>query len=197
MLNELVIGPRGFVEGGIPGEEKIESPAQAVNVRPNIDFVTIDDLLRSQVVLGSQDALAVGLVGLRSLGISLKEMGQAHVHNLNDPLAIQQNVAGLDVPVNQAAFVRMLQSQRGLANVVRRPQDIHGTLAIDNLLQIGAVDIFHDQEMELAILVNIVGANNIGVVESGDRLGFFVKAVKEPAVFGQVDRENFHCYPSA
>jgi len=70
--------------------------------------------------------------------------------------------AGLDVAVDQAGLVGVLQAQDGLADVVGGADGIHRPAALDDLLQVGAVDVLHDEEVQRLVLVDIVGVDDVG-----------------------------------
>ena len=77
------------------------------------------------------------------------------------------------------------------------PNRVHGTMLADNLLQIGAVHIFHDQKVQLAVLVDVVSTDNIGVVQGGNCLGLLVEPVEEPTAFGQGNGQNLNGHSPA
>ena len=62
-------------------------------------------------------------------------------------LSRQQQVVRLDVAVDQAALVGVLQAQRRLADVVARLLDRQRPSLLDQLGQVDALDVLHDEEM--------------------------------------------------
>ena len=77
----------------------------------------------------------------------VEEEGQTHVQDFHNAGAIDEDVARLDIAMNQAVFVGMLQRQGGMANVMAGAHDSEGTGLLDDLLQVGAINIFHYQKM--------------------------------------------------
>ena len=68
-----------------------------------------------------------------------------------------------------------------LGDVVRGPDRVEQLLfehvAGDDFLQARPVHVFHDEEVQLLVLVDVVGADDIRVIERGDGPGFAVEAV--------------------
>ena len=87
--------------------------------------------------------------------------------------------------MDQAALVGMLQAERRLSNVMGGSDWVHGPVFADNLLQIRAVHVLHDQKVQLAVLVDVMGADDVRMVERSDRLSFLIEPVQEPAAFSQ------------
>ena len=54
--------------------------------------------------------------------------------------------------------------------------DVHRPGLLDDLLQAGAVHVLHDEEVQLVVLVDVVGADDVGMVEGGDGAGLAVEA---------------------
>src|SRR6516164_10087254 len=94
--------------------------------------------------------------------------------------------------MDQAGFMSMLQAESSLANVMGNALDCHRSVFQDDVLQAGALDILHDQIMKASLLGDIVGMNDIGVIQRGDGLGFAIELLDEPGLFGEVNRKNFY-----
>ena len=75
-------------------------------------------LLRGQVI-GRAEHVFLELLGQNGLVVA-EEASQAHVEDLDLPLAIDQDVARLDVAVDQAALVGVVQPQGRLPDVMAR-----------------------------------------------------------------------------
>ena len=78
----------------------------------------------------------------------------------------------------------VLQADGRLADVVAGAQQVHRPGLLDDLLQAGAVHVFHDQEVQVLVLVDVVGADDVGMVEGGDGAGFAVEALERGGVLG-------------
>src|SRR5207237_643880 len=96
-----------------------------------------------------------------------------------------------DVAMDQAGGVGVFQSQGRLADVVGGPANLHRASSLDDVLQAGAVHVFHDQKMQILILVDVVGMDNVGMIESRNGAGFAVKAKQGSLVRGLGSRQDF------
>lgn len=161
----------------------VERSPQAVDIGPNVHAQAVHDDLGRHVIRRSHHALVV-LAG-QLITFSLEESRQPQIQHLDHALAIHEEVVRLDIPVDQPDFlVGVLQAERGLANVVGGGEDIEPTLARDELLKVRPVDEFHHQEMQVLILVDVIGMDNIRVIQRrhGPRLA--VEALEGRRVLG-------------
>src|SRR5262249_29036463 len=62
-----------------------------------------------------------------------------------------------------------LQTECGLANVVGRSSTFECAALFDNFAKARAVNVLHDEKMEAVVLVDVVRANDVGMIESGNR----------------------------
>jgi hypothetical protein len=94
------------------GQEVVERADKAVDVGADVSVAGIDALLRRNEV-GRAEHLA--FVRQRPVGRDLPaHLGQSEVEHLDHrpvPLGGEHEVAGLDVAVNHAVLVRMLQAR--------------------------------------------------------------------------------------
>ncbi len=101
---------------------------------------------------------------------SSKKRTQPEVENLDHALAVYQDISRLDITVNECrSLMSMLQSERRLPNVADRPEYLHRPVFIHHVVKTGAIDIFHHQEMEPVVFIDVVSADDVGVVEGSDR----------------------------
>src|SRR5207245_1566476 len=73
-------------------------------------------------------------------------------------------------------LVRMLQTQRRLAKVMGSAQRGQHAVAADELVQIATVDVFQDEEVQFVFAVDIVGTDDVGMVEPRRRAGLTIEA---------------------
>ena len=95
----------------------------------------------------------------------LIETGQAHVEDLDD-LAVgrQQQVVRLDVAMDQAALVGVLQAQRRLPDELARLRHRQRAVLLDQPGQVGrSFDVLHDEQVRAADLVGVEGADDVRV----------------------------------
>src|SRR4051794_30306467 len=130
-----------LAEGRLAGEEVVEGGAEAINVRTDIHGVTVHRLLGSEVVRGAEDAFVILL--REDVILVVEEASQPHVEQLHDASAIDEDVAGLDVAMDEALLMCLMESLGRLANVVTGAGDVERARLFDELLQAGTIDVFH------------------------------------------------------
>jgi hypothetical protein len=85
---------------------------------------------------------------------------------------VDQTVGGLDVAMDEAHLVGVLQTIGHLGNVVGRRVVIERTIGHHGLMQVLALDVFHHDVMDVAVIVDVVRAHNIRVVQLGNGASF-------------------------
>ena len=85
--------------------------------------------------------------------------------------------------MDQAGLVGMLQPVGRLADIVGGDEIIHGAVVLDHLLQIAALDVLHHQVMDVAVVVDVVGPDDIAVIQGGGGLGLAMEAGQIGRVF--------------
>ena len=120
------------------------------------------DLFGRQVIGGADDLARARVV----VGV-LDEAGQSQVGHLGDPVGSDQDIARLDVAVDQAALVGVFQPQGRLDDHLGRL--LHGQRALPphQLPQVGAGHVLGDQVMDVAVVAGIVGADQVGMIQQG------------------------------
>src|SRR5436190_21907845 len=103
------------VVGKAAGEQLIDNHAERINIAARIKFQRVSNNLLGTHVSERADELSdVGLH--RRLGITIRRACDAKVENLRLAGFIHENVAGFEVPMNQAALVSMLYCVTNLRN---------------------------------------------------------------------------------
>ena len=120
----------------------------------------------------------------------MEKAGQAEVQHLDDSASAEKQVGRLDVAVDEAGRVGVLQPVGGLADVVGGADRVEPAAARDQLLQIDAVHVLHDEEIGSALRVHVVGADDVRMIEGGDGLGLAVEAGQGGGVVGLVGRQH-------
>ena len=104
---------------------------------------------------------------------------QSQVEQLHDSVAIDQQIARLDVAVHHAGLVGMLQTQRGLPDVIGGIDEIGDAASCDEFLQALSFHVLHDQEVDFRVafrlMIDVVGPNDVRMVQGRHRLGFAMK----------------------
>ena len=113
--------------GRIAGQEPVKRAAQGIDVGPVIGHVAVQSLLGRHVVAGAHH-LAGRCKPLRAAHgrFGPGDAGQAHVEDLDRPFFVQQQIARLDVAVDDAFAVGILQSASRLEDALDRLPDASG-----------------------------------------------------------------------
>ena len=92
----------------------------------------------------------------------MEEPGQAHVEDLDHAGAVDEDVARLDVAVDQPGLVGVLEADGGAGRCSGTARsDVERAGLFDDVLQAGAVHVLHDQEVQVVVLVDVVGADDV------------------------------------
>ncbi len=168
-------------EGRAAGEDAEEGGAQRVEVaaRP---VLAVADLLGRCVAGGAEAAAPVGL--LRDV-VREAEIGDAHL-----PLAVDQDVAWLDVAMDDARLVRCGQGATDLSHVHQRLLRVERTLAGEDGAQALTVHELHGEVTRAIALPCVVGLDDVGVSEARGGARLAEEALHEDVVVGQVPRED-------
>ncbi len=83
----------------------------------------------------------------------------------------------LDVPVDHAPLVGVLQAQGRLPGVGARLGHRQRAALAHQLGEAGPLDVLHDEEVQGARLVGVVGPHDVGVVEPGRRPRLLLEAL--------------------
>src|SRR5438445_4285358 len=141
-MPDQLLRHRSFGERRHAGQAEVKGTAQTVDVTPNINTVAIQSLFGSEIVGGAEDSL-VEFLG-EMIILIIEESSQAQIQDLNRAAAIENDIARLDVPMDDAGnLVSVLQSERGLADVMGTANGIKRPDALDDLLQAGSVHVLH------------------------------------------------------
>ena len=163
----------------LPGQHLVEDDAQRVDVGPVIDLQRPLHLLRGHVV---QRAHHLPRPGQREVaGVAAQQLGQAEVGDLHAALAVQQDVLRLDVAVDDALLVGVLQGVADLRHDPQRLLRLQVAVA-QQLPQVDAVHVLHDEVVEAAGLAEIVDGDDVGMAEPGQGAGLAVEALGEGGV---------------
>ncbi len=161
-------------------QQRVERGAQAVDVAARVGLARVLRLL-GRDVLGRSHRGPV----LRQAQVH-RPLGQPQVHQLGLPLAREQHVARLDVAVHHAHAARPLervgQGTRDRERVALRQRAVQREV----LAQRQALDVLRHHEGEAVALPGIQRAQDVGVVEAGQQLGFALQALDLRRVRRQV-----------
>ena len=133
------------------GQEVIESTAEAVDVGPDVGRLGVADLLGGDEVGRAQH---LALAGQAAVGLAFAgHLGQAEVEHLDDALLAlesEDQVGRLDVAVDHAPLVGVLQAQRRLVDEVAGVDHRERAAGLHHLRQVFPVDVLHGKDDALA-----------------------------------------------
>ena len=153
------------VKGQGAREHFIEHDAHGVDVRLLVGVLAAR-LLGADIV-----DRADGLVG-HGDGFKLGDAGDAEVHDLDGAVAEDHDVLRLDVTVDDAALMRMLQGAENLHRDLDRDGIGDGFLGADKVLEGDAVYVLHDDVLQVALELKVNYAHDIAVAQHGDGARF-------------------------
>ena len=84
--------------------------------------------------------------------------------------------------MDQAALVGVLQAQRRLPDVVAGLRDRQRPALLDQLGQVGPLDVLHDEEVRAADRVGVEGVDDVGVRRVGETT--WISRWKRPTASG-------------
>ena len=148
-----------------PGQQFVQHHAQAENVAAAIDPVALaTGLLWTHV--GGRPGVAWPPADI------LLPQGQAEIRHERFAAVVEQDVAGLDVPVDQPLAVGVVQRLGHRRCEFRRFRH-GGPVRLDALGQGAAVDELRDDEAGVILgAAHVVDGNDVRVVQAGDGAGF-------------------------
>ena len=142
-------------EGWIPGRELVQHHTQRVQVHPVIDLLA-GCLLRGQVQHGTDE---------RSLGREARcnRVGQPKVHDLGRAVGEAHHILRLEIAMDDAVAVGVLQGSTDLAGIGDDLADFCRGLVVQGV----TLDQFHHDEGRTIRLSSIVHSDDVGLVELG------------------------------
>ena len=164
--------------GFLPGEHLIHHHAQGIQVAAGVRQLTLG-LLRRDIVDGA-DGLAVVFVGL------VLQRRDAEVLHLHGAVPQHQDILGLDIPVDDAALMRMRQRPRDLAGKVQHLAPLKRAAPVHILPQGDTVHKLHDYVFDIIVVADVIDADDIGVREHGDRVGLGAEGAAKLLVGGHL-----------
>ena len=178
-------GNRGLsVIGRPPRHHFVHHNAQRVQVRPVVR-VTALGLLRGNVVNAAQGFLGQGVA-------LIHHPGDAEVHDLHGAVFQHHHVMRLDVPVDNAPAVGVLQALGNLQGEMQGLLPVEDALFLHIFLQGNAVDELHDDVVRPVGGGNVIDLNDVRVAEHGHSLALRPEPAAELLIPGKFVFQNFN-----
>ena len=174
-------------DGQLAGEHLVKDHAEREDVGAVVDFPRLADLFGRHVVERAHDLCVAGERGV--LGAGLKQLGQTEVGDLHMAGAVEEDVVGLDVAVDHALVVGVLERVANLGHHAERLGgcELAGFL---RLAEVHAVHVFHDEVKEIARLARLVDEDDVGVAQLGEGARLAGEALGKGRVGGHVAGED-------
>ena len=94
--------------------------------------------------------------------------------------------------MDQTRLVGVLQADRRPVHVVAGPRHVQTAVFLDEILKAHTVDVFHDDKVQVVVLVDVVGSNDVRMVEGRDRSRFAVEPFERRRILGLGRRQYLH-----
>src|SRR5262249_27962177 len=114
----------------------------------------------------------------------MKETDQTHIEDLDGSPAVQQEVARLDIAVDEAGLVNVLQAHGGLTDVGGGTVYVHWPVFLDDPFQTTSVHVLHHEEVVIAFSAVVERADDIGVVKGAGGPSFAIETSQRGRIFG-------------
>ncbi len=147
-------------DGGPVREELVEHAPEREHVRAVIGLAA--RLLRGHVAQAAHQQARPRQAARRR-----RHVGDAEVHDLGDALLEHDDVAGLDVAVDHAVLVRVVQAAADLDHEADLVLEIHGAALGDHVPQLLPLQELHHDEEAPVVLPHVVDRDDVRVVQLG------------------------------
>ena len=176
----------------VAAEQAIQRAAQAVDVGPGIGPLGVQGLLGGHVVDRSHHFARRGQPV--PLGIGRVEPGQAHVENLDRPPLVEQQVAGLDIAMDDPFGVGEGDAAGRLNRVVEGLSQRQPAPLFDQRRQIGPFDVLHHEEVRAGGFVRVKRGDDVRMDQAGGRFHLALKSLDSGFVLEGFCREHLQSH---
>ena len=182
---------RGFsLKWEAAGKHFIEYHTRRVKIRAAIHLAAFC-LLWGNVVYRTQCLLCQSCLSRTG------QTGNPKICNLHASVPENQNVLGLDIPMNDTTAVGMPKGPQDLGNEMNcLPPVQRSTALLHILLQRHTVNQFHDNIIQTIRMADIIDRDNIDVGEHGNSLRLIMEPAAKIRVFCQFWLQNLDCHQS-
>ncbi len=155
-----------------PGQQRVENRTQPMNVGRRCHRTALArSLLGGHVGRRTDDRAGAG-----QLAVPFNPLGQAEVADVRLPVGIDQDIRRLQVAVEDAPLVRMVNRVGRRRHQPGRSPGV-GDILLQSLVEALPADQLHAEVMLILMPADLEDRHDVGMIEPGDRLGL----VLEPA----------------
>ena len=178
------LGQRLAAKHGPPSHQRVHHRAQTVQIGPRVHRPPVG-LLGGHVFRRPQH-----VAGAREPAVA-EEPGDAEIGELDAAVGRQQQIARLDVAVDDAAIVGVAQRPAGIDADLGHLAPIEPPSPPQFLLQAAADDQFHGVEQLAVLFAEAEQPHDVGVVELAEGLDFGLEADAEVLLLGKAAGQQF------
>ncbi len=162
----LLRGRGETADGQLAGEHLVEDHAQGIDVGTVVDLQWVLDLLGGHVLRRAHDLSRAG--ERQVVRFLAHQLGDAEVGDLHLAAPVEQDVLGLDVSMDDAHVVGILQ---GVADLRDDGQRLRGRqlAVVQQTAEVYPVDELHEEVVEPVGLAEVVYRHDVRMGEHGHR----------------------------
>ena len=164
------------LERRTPGDRFVQHARERVHVGPAVDLVAAD-LFGCAVLDRAHELARLGQTRVDRAPLDESEVGQVRV-----PALVEQDVAGLHVPVHQTSRVGGVERRRDLRHDLDRAIRRQRPPVRDQVPEIVALDVPHRDVQDAVGLSRGVDGHDVGMLGGGRRLGLVDETLPEGLV---------------
>ena len=123
-------------------------------------------------------------------GVFLGGLCQAEIQHLDITIGTHFDIGGLQVAMDDAPLVSVLERLRYLAGDPQNFLEREGT-GLDPVGERGALDQFHDQRTHTLRLLHAIDCGDVGVVHRSEHMRFAPEARHAVLIFDEIRRQRF------
>ena len=165
------------------GEQFIQQNSEGPDVGSFVGMFAVI-LLGRHVGEGADEHAGLGSGGF-------EDASDAEIDYFYDAFLTDHDVAGLDVAMNDAAFVGVIEGAAGLNGVDELQGNWQRGAAGNNLLDVFAFDEFHGDIGKVAGVAHVVDGDDVGMLKAAGGLRFPIEALKQGRVIGHAGGDGF------
>ena len=179
------------LEGRLARETLKHDHAKRVDVGTLVELLC-PGLLRRHVARRPEDHASLCQLLAAKLGVF--EFGDAEVEHLHKVClaagAVEEDVVGLEIPVNQAFAVRLSERRADLTHQADEAPRLDGPLDVERPLERDPVEKLHHHPEEFALVAMVVDPDGVGMREIAGGLRLDLKAAHQGVVVHQLGHQR-------